>query len=55
LQQLEEATQELNNEFQKKTSEAARLEADLQKTEEVLHAAQKLLGQLSGENERWKV
>lgn len=34
--------------------EAARLEADLVTAENTLQAAQQLLGQLSGENERWR-
>ena len=34
--------------------EAARLEADLVSAENTLQAAQQLLGQLSGENERWR-
>lgn len=34
--------------------EAARLEADLKVAQDTLTQASSLLGQLSGENERWK-
>lgn len=35
--------------------EAARLEADLKVAQDTLQQAQSLLGQLSGENDRWKM
>lgn len=44
----------LNQDFQKKTSDAAILKESLRKEEEILQAAQKLLKQLSGENDRWR-
>ena len=34
--------------------EAARLEADLKTAQDTLTQAQSLLGQLSGENDRWR-
>ena len=54
LAQLSEQTEQLNNDFQAKTMEAARLEADLKQAQETLEQASALLGQLSGENDRWK-
>ena len=35
--------------------EAARLEADLKQAQDTLEQASALLGQLSGENDRWKL
>jgi dynein heavy chain 2, cytosolic len=54
LEELEGSVQILNDNFAQKTSEAESLKYDLKRAEDTLHAAQSLLGQLSGENERWK-
>ena len=54
LTQLSEQTEKLNNDFQAKTMEAARLEADLKMAQDTLEAASSLLSKLSGENQRWK-
>jgi len=53
LDELDAAVEGLNQNFATKTQEAESLKHDLKKAEETLHAAQALLGQLSGENERW--
>ena len=42
----------LKDEFKQRTAEAERLRADLERTEETLVAAERLLGQLSGEQGR---
>jgi hypothetical protein len=47
--------QELNDFFQEKTKIAARLEASLNAAEATLKSATQLLGQLSGENQRWSI
>ena len=54
LQELEVATEKLNQDFAQKTQAAGLLEASLKGAEATLQAAQDLLGQLSGENERWR-
>lgn len=54
LQELEVATEKLNQDFAQKTQAAGLLEASLKEAEATLQAAQDLLGQLSGENERWR-
>lgn len=54
LEELDGSVQTLNDNFAQKTQEAESLKFGLNKAEETLFAAQSLLGQLSGENERWK-
>jgi dynein heavy chain 2, cytosolic len=54
LEELDGSVQTLNENFAQKTQEAESLKFDLKKAEDTLFAAQSLLGQLSGENERWK-
>lgn len=54
LDELDHSVQALNQNFAKKTQEAESLKFDLKRAEDTLFAAQKLLQQLSGENERWK-
>jgi len=53
LQELDASVSVLNDNFMQKTAEAESLKLDLKKAEEILHAAESLLQQLSGENERW--
>ena len=53
LQELDASVSVLNENFAQKTAEAESLKLDLKKAEETLHAAESLLNQLSGENERW--
>lgn len=54
LKQLDEQVTTLKTKFSETTSEAESLKLALQKTTEVLGAAQSLLGKLSGEQGRWK-
>lgn len=54
LSELEVATEQLNQNFAQKTQDAGLLEASLKKAEATLRAAENLLGQLSGENQRWR-
>lgn len=54
LGELEAATEKLNQDFAQKTQAAMILEASLRKAEATLQAAQNLLGQLSGEDQRWR-
>jgi dynein heavy chain 2 len=54
LEELDGSVASLNDNFALKTQEAESLKFGLKKAEETLHAAQSLLGQLSGENERWR-
>jgi dynein heavy chain 2 len=54
LQELDASVSVLNDNFAGKTAEAESLKIDLKKAEDTLHAAQSLLQQLSGENERWR-
>jgi uncharacterized small protein (DUF1192 family) len=54
LEELEGSVHTLNENFAHKTQEAESLKFDLKKAEDTLFAAQSLLGQLSGENDRWK-
>lgn len=54
LGELEVATEELNRDFGDKAQQAGLLAASLAKAEETLAAAQNLLQQLSGENQRWR-
>lgn len=54
MDELDGSVQILNNDFAQKTQEAESLKFDLKKAEDTLFAAQNLLSQLSGENERWR-
>lgn len=54
LHELDVATEQLNHNFAEKTQSAGLLEASLRKAEETLNAAQSLLHQLGGENQRWR-
>jgi dynein heavy chain 2, cytosolic len=54
LEELDGSVATLNDNFARKTQEAESLKFGLKKAEETLQAAQSLLGQLSGENERWR-
>ncbi|XP_043928516.1 cytoplasmic dynein 2 heavy chain 1 isoform X1 [Protopterus annectens] len=44
---------ELKEKFQTRTTEAAKLEAELSKAQETIEAAEKLISQLDGEHKRW--
>ncbi|XP_032878557.1 cytoplasmic dynein 2 heavy chain 1 isoform X2 [Amblyraja radiata] len=44
---------ELKEKFQIRTTEAAKLEAEVNKAQETIEAAEKLIGQLDGEHKRW--
>lgn len=44
LQQIDDATEKLNNDFAKKTQAAGLLEASLKKAQDTLFAAENLLG-----------
>ncbi|XP_069747277.1 cytoplasmic dynein 2 heavy chain 1 isoform X4 [Narcine bancroftii] len=44
---------ELKEKFQIRTTEAAKLEAEVNKAQETIEAAEKLIGQLDGEHIRW--
>lgn len=54
LSTLDARVAALKAEFGKRTAEAEKLRAALQRTEETLHKAQSLLMQLSGEKVRWE-
>jgi len=53
LKHLDAKVLELKNDFAKRTAEAETLKASLIKAEEVLGAAQEMLGKLAGERTRW--
>ncbi|XP_018422828.1 PREDICTED: cytoplasmic dynein 2 heavy chain 1 [Nanorana parkeri] len=44
---------ELKEKFQTRTTEAAKLEAELSKAQEIIQSAELLIGQLDGEHKRW--
>nr|DBA32514.1 TPA: hypothetical protein GDO54_000298 [Pyxicephalus adspersus] len=44
---------ELKEKFQMRTTEAAKLEAELTKAQEIIQSAELLIGQLDGEHKRW--
>ncbi|XP_073414467.1 cytoplasmic dynein 2 heavy chain 1 isoform X2 [Dendrobates tinctorius] len=44
---------ELKEKFQARTTEAAKLEAELSKAQEIIHSAEILINQLDGEHKRW--
>ncbi|KAM4699205.1 cytoplasmic dynein 2 heavy chain 1 [Discoglossus pictus] len=44
---------ELKEKFQRRTTEAAKLEAELSKAQEIIESAELLVRQLDGENKRW--
>ena len=53
LKALDEEVVELKNEFGRRTGEAEALKISLKKAEDQLEAAQRLLGKLGGEKDRW--
>ncbi|XP_041438616.1 cytoplasmic dynein 2 heavy chain 1 isoform X2 [Xenopus laevis] len=53
LNSVGQRVSELKEKFQTRTTEAAKLEAELSKAQEVIQAAELLINQLDGENKRW--
>ncbi|KAI1893942.1 hypothetical protein AGOR_G00128840 [Albula goreensis] len=53
LNSVGEKVKELKEKFQSRTTEAAKLEAEVSKAQETIQAAEKLIGQLDGEHTRW--
>ena len=55
LQEIDDRVSQLKSEFAEKTAEAERLKRNLSLAGETLDKAEGLIGQLSGEQTRWKV
>ena len=53
LQQLDVKVKEMRDKFEVLTTEAAKLKIDVEKEEEIIAAAQNLVGKLEGEHKRW--
>uniref|UniRef100_W5MJK1 Cytoplasmic dynein 2 heavy chain 1 n=1 Tax=Lepisosteus oculatus TaxID=7918 RepID=W5MJK1_LEPOC len=53
LNSVGQKVNELKEKFQSRTTEAAKLEADVSKAQETIEAAEKLIHQLDGEHKRW--
>ncbi|XP_075448514.1 cytoplasmic dynein 2 heavy chain 1 isoform X2 [Ascaphus truei] len=53
LNSVGQRVSELKEKFQRRTTEAAKLEADLTRAQEIIQAAELLVHQLDGENKRW--
>lgn len=53
LKSVDERVAELRKTFEQTTTEAAKLKIELEKAEEIMSAAQNLVGKLEGEHHRW--
>ncbi len=53
LKTVDERVAQLRKTFEETTTEAAKLKIELEKAEEIMNAAQSLVGKLEGENKRW--
>ncbi|KAJ8280434.1 hypothetical protein GJAV_G00054510 [Gymnothorax javanicus] len=53
LNSVGEKVKELKDKFQSRTTEAAKLEAEVSRAQETIQAAEKLIHQLDGEHKRW--
>ncbi|XP_064157010.1 dynein cytoplasmic 2 heavy chain 1 isoform X2 [Anguilla rostrata] len=53
LNSVGEKVKELKDKFQSRTTEAAKLEAEVSRAQETIQAAEKLIHQLDGEHTRW--
>ncbi|KAL2095874.1 hypothetical protein ACEWY4_008022 [Coilia grayii] len=53
LNSVGQKVNELKEKFQSRTTEAAKLEAEVSKAQETIEAAEKLIRQLDGEHKRW--
>lgn len=53
LEALDRKVQEMKNRFEQLTTEAAKLRIEVEKEEEIIAAAENLVGKLEGEHRRW--
>ncbi len=53
LEALDRKVQEMRDKFEKLTTEAAKLKIEVEREEEIITAAENLIGKLEGEHKRW--